>query len=41
MDTVTLEQVKAQEILEILSNIIQRSVAKKEERLRSKVVIIY
>lgn len=31
MDTVTLEQVKAQEILEILSNVIQKSVAKKEE----------
>lgn len=28
MDTVTLEQIKAQEIVEILSNIIQKSISK-------------
>lgn len=31
MDTVTLEQIKAQEILAILSNIIQKSISKDKE----------
>ena len=30
MDTVSLDQIKAQEILEILSTIIQKSIVKKE-----------
>lgn len=32
MDTVSLEQVKAQEIVEILSNIIQKSILKNENK---------
>ncbi|CEQ16303.1 Uncharacterised protein [[Clostridium] sordellii] len=32
MDTVSLDQIKAQEILEILSTIIQKSIVKKENK---------
>lgn len=32
MDTVSLEQIKAQEIVEILSNIIQKSILKNENK---------
>lgn len=32
MNTVSLEQIKAQEILEILSNIVQKSIIKNKEK---------